>query len=239
MGPMPDRSPRLPSAARIGSSHRPLLISAGAVALPFAIILSACGGRGLPLAAAPPAPSASEAPIAAQSAASAAPASSTFGPSEAVSIPPAPPPNPGSLKVTAKSEPTWAACHQRYEAKDKEVSKDVASMAKACAKITKMRIMGATLTGKQGDQDPPQSFPLKAEANHCYRVYAEAAEGIKDLNLAIKDSTGAIAGEDSTDDASPVILEDGAVCFKEADGASVVVSVGMGKGAYALQIWTD
>jgi hypothetical protein len=155
------------------------------------------------------------------------------------SSPPAPPPNPGSVKATAKIEPTWATCHQHYEAKDKEVSRDVASMAKACAKVTKMRLVGATLGGRQGDQDAPQTFPLNAEANHCYRVYAEAGEGIKDLNLAIKDSTGAIAGEDSTDDTSPVILEDGAVCFKETDVASVVVSVGMGKGAYALQIWTD
>ena len=38
-------------------------------------------------------------------------------------------------------------------------------------------------------------------------------------------------GEDSTDDPSPVVLEDGAVCFTEADAATVVVSVGMGKGS--------
>jgi hypothetical protein len=112
-------------------------------------------------------------------------------------------------------------------------------MAKSCAAATKMKPVGKTLTGKQGDQDPPQSFPLKAEANHCYRVYAQAAVGIKDLDLAIKDSAGAIAGEDSTDDPSPVVLEDGAVCFTEADAATVVVAVGMGKGAYAVQIWSD
>jgi hypothetical protein len=112
-------------------------------------------------------------------------------------------------------------------------------MASACAKATKMTRIGTTLTGKQGDQDPPQTFPLKVEANHCYRVYAQASEGIKDLDLAIKDGAGAIAGEDSTDDASPVILEGGAVCFKEADSAAVVVSVGLGKGTYALEIWKD
>jgi hypothetical protein len=119
------------------------------------------------------------------------------------------------------------------------VSRDVDAMARGCAKVTKMNLSGTTLTGKQGDQDPPQTFPFKAEANHCYRVYAQASEGIKDLDLAIKDSTGAIAGEDSTDDSSPVVFEDGAVCFKEADSAAVVVSVGMGKGTYAVQIWKD
>ncbi len=70
-------------------------------------------------------------------------------------------------------------------------------------------------------------------------MYAQASDGIRDLDVAIKDSTGAVAGEDSTADASPVILEDGAVCFKEADAASLVVSVGLGKGTYALEIRKD
>lgn len=177
----------------------------------------------------------------ASAAAASTPATSApaTAPSSATANAPPPPPNAGSAKVTTKIEPTWATCHQTYDAKNKEVSRDVAAMAKACAKMTKMTLAGKTLTGKQSDQDPPQTFPFQAEANHCYRVYAQAADGIKDLDLAIKDSTGAIAGEDTTDDPSPVVLEDGAVCFKEADSASVVVSVGMGKGAYALQIWKD
>jgi hypothetical protein len=112
-------------------------------------------------------------------------------------------------------------------------------MAKACAALTKMKEVGKPFKGKQADKDTPQSFPLKAKANHCYRVYAQAAEGIKDLDLAIKDSTGAIAGEDSTDDPSPVVFEDGAVCFKEDDAATVIVSVGMGSGAYAVEVWGD
>jgi hypothetical protein len=112
-------------------------------------------------------------------------------------------------------------------------------MAKACEKSTKLKLFGKTLTGKQADQDRPQSFPLDAKANHCYRVYAQAADGIKDLDVALKDSAGIVVGQDSTDDPSPVVLEDGEVCFIKDDKASVVVSVGMGSGAYAVQIWGD
>jgi hypothetical protein len=217
-----------------------LLLLAGATLAPLG--LGACGGgeekppetpaasAGASASAAPgaaaPAPAASSAPMA-----SAEPVAS--------SAPVEPPPNPGSKKVTKKSDPAWAACHQSYQAKNKEVSKDVAAMAKACQAATKMKLIGKTFTGKQSDQQPPQSFPLKAEAKHCYRVYAQAAEGIKDLDLAIKDSTGAIAGDDSTDDPSPVVLEDGAVCYTESDASTVVVSVGMGTGAYAVQVWGD
>jgi hypothetical protein len=112
-------------------------------------------------------------------------------------------------------------------------------MAKACEAPTKMKLVGATLTGKQADEDKPQSFPFDAKAGHCYRAYAQAAEGIKDLDVVIKDSAGVIVGQDATDDPSPVVLEDGAVCFAKDDKATIVVSVGMGSGAYAVQVWTD
>jgi hypothetical protein len=205
-----------------------------------AALATACGGAEPPPPVTPPAPSAiASAPVG--SSASAAPVAPAAAPpaETASAAPPPPPPNPGSTKVTLKSDPTWAGCHQSYDAKKKDVAKDVAAMAAGCAKVTRLKMSGKQLTGKQSDQDPPQSFPLKAEANHCYRVYAQASEGIKDLDLAVKDSTGAIAGEDSTDDPSPVIAEDGALCFKEADAATIVVSVGMGKGSYALEIWKD
>jgi hypothetical protein len=215
-----------------------VLTLAGMALVPLVVSLGACGGGEKPPET-PPEPSAKAPSGAAESSASAAPeapASASAAPAESAAAPPS---NPGSTKATAKTDSAWASCHQSYKAKNKDVSADVAAMSKACAKITKMKLVGKTLTGKQGDQDPPQSFPLKAEANHCYRVYAQAAEGIKDLDLAIKDSNGAVAGEDATDDPSPVVLEDGAVCFKEKDSATVVVSVGMGKGAYAVQIWAD
>jgi hypothetical protein len=222
-----------------------LLSGAGLLPVLVAIVpgatLVACGGGEKPPEAPPPptasaATSAAEGPAASPSAAPAASAAPSDTGSAAAATPP---PNPGSKKATPKTEGSWATCHQSYVAKNKDVGMDVAAMAKGCAAATKMKLVGKTLTGKQSSEDPPQSFPLKAEAKHCYRVYGQAAEGIKDLDVAIKDSAGAIAGEDSTDDPSPVVLEDGAVCFTESDSATVVVSVGMGKGAYAVQIWSD
>jgi hypothetical protein len=219
----------------------PTLAAALTLALAaIAALAVACGGGEPPPPAAPPAPSVSAPPPVDSSASTGPAASAAAAPAETASAaPPPPPPNPGSTKVTTKNDPAWATCHQSYEAKKKDVSKDVAAMAAGCAKLTKLKVSGKQLTGKQSDQDPPQSFPLKAEANHCYRVYGQASEGIKDLDLALKDSTGAVASEDTTDDPSPVLAEDGAICFKEADAATIVVSVGMGKGTYALEIWKD
>ena len=146
-----------------------------------------------------------------------------------------------SKKADKKQDAAWLACHKDYKptSKGKNLEADVTKLAKGCEKVTKMKLIGKTQTGKQDAEGKPQTFPLKAAAGKCYRVYAESDPGITDLDMAIKDSNGDIAGEDSTDDPSPVVLEDGAVCFKEADDAVVIVSVGSGKGAYALQVWGD
>jgi hypothetical protein len=228
------------------SKSIPLVLLAGMALVPVAVSLGACGGgkpAENPENASGSSASASSASEAAADAAAAEPAASeapSAAPSETASAAPAPA-NTGSTKVTTKNDPAWAACTgtAKLKGKDKEVSKDVAALSKACAKATKMKLVGKTLTGKQSDSGSPQSFPLKAAAKHCYRVYAAGGEGIKDLDVAIKDSAGNVAGEDATDAATAVVLEDGAVCFKEADAATVVVSVGSGSGAFALQIWGD
>jgi hypothetical protein len=211
------------------------------VAAPFvvSVALQACGGETPP----PAPPPVASAPVD-TSAASAPPVATASAPpvdtgGASVAPPPPPPPAPTSTVATTKSDASWTGCHQSFKATGKDVSKDVAAMASGCKTATKLKAMGKTLTGKQADQDAPQTFPLEAKANHCYRVYAQASDGIKDLDVVVKDSAGIIVGQDSTDDPRPVVLEDGAVCFSKDDKASVVVSVGMGKGNYALQIWSD
>jgi hypothetical protein len=217
-----------------------LLVLAAATVGPEAVATVGCGGGRAPAAAVAASPSASAA-LTPSATASASPAPPLSAPpsAEAPSAPLPPTPVPTSTVATTKNDASWVACHQSYKAKNKEVSKDVSAMAKACETTTKMKLFGKTLTGKQADQDKPQVFPFEAKAQHCYRVYAQAAEGIKDLDLVIKDSADVIVGHDSTDDPSPVVLEDGAVCFSKDDKASVVVSVGMGSGSYAVQIWSD
>jgi hypothetical protein len=144
-----------------------------------------------------------------------------------------------SAVATTRVDPSWALCHQSFKAKAKDVGKDVAAMGKGCEAATKMKPVGKVTTGKQGAEDAPQSFPFDAKAGKCYRAFAQATDDIKDLDLAVKDSAGVVVGQDSTDDPSPVVLEDGAVCFSKDDKASVIVSVGMGKGSYAVQIWSN
>jgi type IV secretory pathway VirB10-like protein len=218
----------------IRAHAHPLVLLVAVAALPLGLSLLACGGGEPPSATTP------TATVTATAAASTAALPTTTAPppdTAASAAPPPPPPVPTSSVATTKSDPSWVACHASFKAKGKEVSQDVEAMAKLCAAPTKMKLVGKTLTGKQADQDAPQTFPFDAKAGRCYRAYAQASDGIKDLDLVVKDSAGVIVGQDTTDDSSPVVMEDGAVCFSKDDKAAVVVSVGMGKGSYAVQIW--
>jgi len=144
-----------------------------------------------------------------------------------------------SQKAERRSNPAWAPCHATFKVDGSaDVVASVDQMAKGCLDTTKMHMVDS-FKGSQKAANLPQSFPFHADANHCYRVYAVAGAGIQDLDLLVKDSTGAVAGEDSTDDPTPVVQEDGAVCFKAADDATTVVSIGAGGGAYAVQLWGD
>jgi hypothetical protein len=228
----------LPLALLAGTSGLPLLISLG-------MALGACGGGKPPEtpenAGSGSSSSASEAESTDGGGAEAAAEAPSAAPSDTSTAAAPAAASAGSTKVTTKNDPSWASCHAnvKLKGKDKDVSKDVAALAKSCAKATKMKVIGKTLTGKLSDSGLPQSYPLKAAANHCYRVYAAGGDGIKDLDVAIKDSSGNVAGEDATDASTAVVLDDGAVCFKEADAATVAVSVGSGSGAYAVQVWGD
>jgi hypothetical protein len=145
----------------------------------------------------------------------------------------------GSQKAERRTNPAWTPCHAGYKVNTTaDVATSVDEMAKGCAATTGMHVIDS-FKGTQAASNAPQSNPLHAQAGHCYRAYAVAAATIQDLDLLIKDSAGAPAGEDSTDDPTPVVLEDGAVCFKAADEATVVVSIGAGSGAYAVQVWSD
>ena len=242
------RALRLPSGPRSGQLSDPcanccvprtlsLLALAALVAVPVAVAMVACGGSEQPPADA--APASDEPGRQRASAVSAAPAATATATATASAAPPPPAPAPTSTVATTKTDAAWAACHPSFKAKRKDVSNDVAAMAKACATATKMKLVGKTLTGKQARRGRAAELPVRREGEPLLPRLRAGSDGIKDLDLVVKDSAGIVVGQDSTDDPSPVVLEDGAVCFSKDDKASVVVSVGMGKGSYAVQVWGD
>jgi len=142
--------------------------------------------------------------------------------------------------ATIRSGGPPAGCLRKRKATPaSDVARGVAATAKQCEAGAKTKLVGRTIAGKQADREKPQAFPLEAKAQHCYRAYAQAGEGIRNIDVSIDDSAGIAVAEEATDEPSAVVPREGAVCFGRDDRASVVVSVGAGGGEYAVQIWGD
>jgi hypothetical protein len=148
---------------------------------------------------------------------------------------------PASTKAETKSDPSYAACHNTFKpaSNDKDVAADVEAMGKGCADATKMKKAGDTLSGELRENAAPVTFPFGAQAGKCYRIYGMSQSTMQDFDVSWVDSTGALVAQDTTDDLSPVIAEDGKVCFKAPDATTVRAAAGAGAGKFALQIWSD
>jgi hypothetical protein len=172
--------------------------------------LTACGGGSKPAAA--PAPAALD--------------TSTLAP---------------SAKIDTKSDPALATCHNTYKptSNDQDVASDVAAMAKGCADATKMKKVGDTLKGTLSEKTAPVTFPLSAQAGKCYRIYGMSQSTMQDFDILVMDSSKGLVAQDTTDDVSPVLDEDGKFCFKTADSCTIRASAGAGAGNFALEVWSD
>jgi hypothetical protein len=146
-----------------------------------------------------------------------------------------------STKAEAKTDPAWVACHSSFKpaSNDQDVASDVAAMAKGCADATKMKKSGETLSGELREKMPPTTFPFGAQAGRCYRIYGISQTTMQDFDIMVVDSVGAVVAQDTTDDVSPVVLEDGKFCFKVSDAATIRASAGAGGGKFALEVWSD
>lgn len=168
-----------------------------------------------------------------------APSGSLAFPSATVPMVAMPPPYAfGSTKAERRSMDE-GRCREALRAPGAAPAAEVQRIGKACGDAAKLRAVAAPWSGTQAQGAAAQSFKFRAEAGRCYRAYAAAARSVTSLTVLIVDSSGAVAAEARADDPRVAIPDDGLLCFKEADDASLTVSVGGGEGAFALQLWSE
>jgi hypothetical protein len=70
-------------------------------------------------------------------------------------------------------------------------------------------------------------------------VYGVAGSNVKSLVAVVADAEGAEIAEYHTDEVTPYIAPEEALCFTDDSDAQVTVSVGIGDGPYAFSLWND
>ena len=144
-----------------------------------------------------------------------------------------------SKHAQRKDHPDWAACHASFVPSG-DAAKAVVALGNACGGATKMRAVSAPMSGTQNaTSSQAVTYPFHARARHCYRLYAVAGTGVKSLVAVVTDESGAQIAEYHTDDVTPFIAPDEAMCFTDDTNAKITVSVGIGDGPYALSLWSE
>jgi hypothetical protein len=101
-----------------------------------------------------------------------------------------------------------------------------------------MRPITPVTTGAQGPDRPPDRYTFFVpETGNCFRVFAAADRGVRDLDVLILTLDGEPVAGDITHDAWPVVPPLGPACFAEPGVYALEVSVFRGSGGYALQVW--
>jgi hypothetical protein len=153
------------------------------------------------------------------------------------SIPKAPD-HPESDKVTWKKDSPAKSCHTGAKG-DGDLAAAVTGLASSC--VAKMHLVGQPMTGVGAASTATmiKQIPFAAQANHCYRFFGLSQASVKDLDIAVTDSAGKSCGEDLNDSNDAIVLEDGSICFKADDAASINVAVGTGSGKWAVEVWSE
>ena len=150
---------------------------------------------------------------------------------------PKPADHPESDKVSWKQD--GKSCHPNTKAVD--LVAGVTAIANGCVDTKAMHQVGQPTTGQGAASTATmvQTIPLKAQANHCYRVFGLADPTVTDFDIALMDSAGTSVGEDLTDSNDAIVLESGTICFKQDDTVNVNAAVAAGTGKWAVEIWSN
>jgi hypothetical protein len=230
-----------------------------AVPLALAIGPLACGGAAAPPADAPPAPAAAPAAAAGPVAASAPQAPQAPAPAAPAAAPAASEPawidpgeKPDGFELVALFDKTKSkGSFPKKTVGDADCwtsigvtgdhAKDFQAIVAACGTPTGLVEYAKPIEGKlHHAHDPRDVYKLKVMSNYCYRYFAVADDGIKDLDLLIEKPGGALIGDDKTSSPVAIIESDKPWCQDEDQTIEFHVEVKAGSrdnGHYVLGVW--
>ncbi len=131
----------------------------------------------------------------------------------------------------------WENCYSTFRPTGNSDA-DLAHLVRDCGPTGGMRAMTDVRIGTQSEEDPVDRYTFEAPLpGKCYRVYAAADSGVKDLDLLLRGPSGDAVVADVTHDSWPVLPPREPVCFPQPGLYMLEVSVYRGSGRYALQVW--
>jgi hypothetical protein len=132
--------------------------------------------------------------------------------------------------------PVWAACADSFSPTG-DPKHDLERLTRYCGAPLGMHAVSPVREASQREDDPVDRYTWSATAGKCYRVYAVGGDGVKDLDLLVRDADGHDVAEDAANDAFPIAPPKGPLCSERGGVFVLEVSVHAGAGPYVVQIW--
>jgi hypothetical protein len=196
-----------------------------------------CGG-GRAAADPPSVPSATSAPLPAAAASAAAPADDD--PTESpdpipMTVELAKPYDRSSFpKKTGNDKTCWQTISLTGDA-----SKDYEQLTTSCGGPTGLLEYAKPVKGHlHSVTDKRDTFTLKLQKGLCYRYFAVADSGIKDLDILVEKPGGALVADDKQTSPVAIIESEKTWCMDEDAEYDFHIEVdGVGKGKYVFGVW--
>jgi len=137
----------------------------------------------------------------------------------------------------ARTNNPWIDCYRDFAPSD-DPAADLARLGAACgARAGYTPVSSVHIGDAQGAGDPPERLLFRARAGRCYRVFAVAEPGARDLDVAIFNRHGRLIAGDASRDRWPVVPPRGPLCVRGNQTVAIEAAVTAGRGHALLQVW--
>ncbi|MBK8257312.1 MAG: hypothetical protein IPK82_32140 [Polyangiaceae bacterium] len=131
----------------------------------------------------------------------------------------------------------WVTCRDAMSLSGDPL-KDVTRIGLLCGPITGLRRKTAqAIVGVIGEKDPPVYTSFRVQKGACYRVFAVADEGVRELDVAVLSSRQVRVAADHSDGRVAVVQPDRPFCTFGDDVFSLEIGAAKGGGRFAAEVW--
>lgn len=133
-------------------------------------------------------------------------------------------------------DPFWSTCYKDFRPGEGPAA-DLERLAFLCGAPRGFTAAAPLHTGSQKAEDRAERLVLRARKGRCYRLFAVAGPGVRDLDVAILAPDGRLVAADLSKDAWSVVPPRAPWCPDEEGPFAIDISVADGEGSYVLGLW--
>jgi hypothetical protein len=133
-------------------------------------------------------------------------------------------------------DPFWSACYKEFLPSEGPAA-DLERLAFTCSAPRGFTAAAPLHTASQKATDRAERLVLRVRKGRCYRLFAVADRGVRDLDVSILAPDGRLVAADVSKDAWSVVPPRAPWCPDEEGPFAIDVSVADGEGSYALGLW--